>query len=176
VGVSDLKADLGADQTINLGQSITLSPVITGAATCDGQNPSANELKYLWINGETTSSITVSPNVSTFYRVTVTDCNECFDTETIIIHLRMFASLVTYPNPAREMINIVSDADLDPNSKIRILHANGNTIMLDNADYTMENPRNLIVNLPSSLSNGIYIIELKSGEQIVRQKLVVHKK
>jgi predicted transcriptional regulator len=176
VSVSDIKADLGEDRTISLGQSITLSPTVTDAANCDDQNPSSNNLKYLWINGATTSSITVTPNVSSFYRVTVTDCNECFDTESITIHIRMFTSLVTYPNPARDIINIVSDTDLDPNSKIRILQANGNTVLLDNADYSMENARNILVNLPSYLSNGLYIIELESGEQIVRQKLVVHKK
>jgi hypothetical protein len=176
VYVSDLKVDLGEDETINLGQSITLNPTVTGAAVCDDQNPDANQLKYLWITGDTTSSITVTPNVSKFYRVTVTDCNECVDTESITIHIRMFSPLVTYPNPARDMINIVSETDLDPGSKVRILHANGNNVMIDHVDVSMENARNIQVNLPTSLPNGIYILELESGAQIVRQKLVVHKK
>ncbi|MBK8624346.1 MAG: T9SS type A sorting domain-containing protein [Saprospiraceae bacterium] len=173
VNVADLKVDLGIDKIINLGESITLKPTITGASECDDQNPSANVLKYLWINGETTPSITVTPNVSSFYRVTVTDCNECVDTESITIHIRMFASIVTYPNPARNLINIVSEADLDPNSKVRLFHSNGLSVAIDINDISFENARNILINLPSALVNGVYILELESGTQIVRQKLVV---
>ncbi len=85
----------------------------------------------------------------------------------------MFASIVTYPNPARNLINIVSEADLDPNSKVRLFHSNGLSVAIDINDISFENARNILINLPSALVNGVYILELESGNQIVRQKLVV---
>ncbi|MBL0024444.1 MAG: hypothetical protein IPO98_05215 [Saprospiraceae bacterium] len=57
-----------------MGETVTLTPVITGKSICDDANPANNEVKYLWSNGATTSSITVTPNSSIFYRVTVVDC------------------------------------------------------------------------------------------------------
>ncbi len=58
-----------ADTTICRGQEITLEAMVTG-----GTAPFA----YIWSpGGETTSSITISPEVSTQYTVTVTDIEDC---------------------------------------------------------------------------------------------------
>jgi len=54
--------------TICAGQSTTLTPTVTN--TRCGNN-------YLWSNGATTSSITVSPTTTTTYTVTVTDIDGC---------------------------------------------------------------------------------------------------
>ena len=40
----------------------------------------SNEIQYLWSTGETTQSITVSPDVDTTYTVTVSGCNDCGET------------------------------------------------------------------------------------------------
>lgn len=62
---------LGPDITVCPGQVSTLTAVV---------DPSADE--YLWSTGETTSSIDVSPSVSTTYSVTVTN-NGCIGTDII---------------------------------------------------------------------------------------------
>jgi len=63
-------ANAGADVTINQGDSTTLTA--TGGGT------------YLWNTGETTSSITVSPNATTTYSVTVTQ-NGCEDSDEVVV-------------------------------------------------------------------------------------------
>ncbi|MGJ5643135.1 hypothetical protein I3217_13530, partial [Formosa sp. S-31] len=55
----EVEADAGADQTICAGESVTLTA--TGGSA------------YVWSNGETTESITVSPSETTTYTVTVSE-------------------------------------------------------------------------------------------------------
>ncbi|RZW46713.1 MAG: hypothetical protein EX263_09155 [Flavobacteriaceae bacterium] len=59
--VNDTMANAGLDQNICLGESTVLTA--TGGDT------------YLWNTGETTASITVSPNITTTYTVTVSTAN-----------------------------------------------------------------------------------------------------
>ncbi|HTB07629.1 MAG TPA: PKD domain-containing protein [Bacteroidia bacterium] len=63
-----LVATLPAPSTLCIGQSVTIT------ATVIGGTPTYT---YSWSNGATTSSITVSPVVTTSYSVTVTDANGC---------------------------------------------------------------------------------------------------
>lgn len=63
----------GSNQTINPGQSATLT---AGGA-----------VSYVWSNGSTSSSITVSPAVSTTYTVTGTNAAGCSATATVIVQV-----------------------------------------------------------------------------------------
>jgi predicted transcriptional regulator len=64
-------ADAGADQSICIGESASLS--------------AAGGVSYNWSTGETTQNITVSPGVTTSYTVTVTAANGCTDTDQVEI-------------------------------------------------------------------------------------------
>ena len=174
VRVSGIQADLGPDQMINLGQSITLNPTVRNQGVCNPTIPAANNLTYLWSTGATTSTITVTPNVSSFYRVTVTDCFECTDTESVTIHINMIRALVTYPNPATDLVQIVSQQDLDLNTEVRILGVNGTLISDNIQNVVRHNAKNISFNLPNGLADGVYILEIKNGEEVIRQKLIVH--
>ncbi len=68
-------ADAGPDQTICPGQSATLTATGTPGAT-----------NFLWSNGATTATTTVSPAVTTNYIVTVTN-NGCTDTDTVTVFI-----------------------------------------------------------------------------------------
>jgi hypothetical protein len=70
-GGSGVTVDLGPDITICPGQSVTLTPTV---------NPTPDT--YAWSTGESSSTITVNPAVTTSYSVTVTD-NGCIDADTI---------------------------------------------------------------------------------------------
>ena len=54
---------------------------------CCDPSGTSNEVSYLWSNGETTQSITVSPSSTTMYTVTATDCENCeaSDNVTVIV-------------------------------------------------------------------------------------------
>ncbi len=64
-------ADAGSDETICFGSSITL--------TANGG------VSYLWNTGETTQSITVSPDDTTTYTVTVTNSNGCEAEDDVLV-------------------------------------------------------------------------------------------
>jgi large repetitive protein len=66
---------LGADRTMNLGASSTLSTVPNTFAS------------YLWNNGVTTPTINVSPSLSTSYSIIVTDGNGCTAKDTVLVNV-----------------------------------------------------------------------------------------
>ncbi|MFD0796836.1 SdrD B-like domain-containing protein [Maribacter chungangensis] len=69
---NDVEANAGDDVTISSGASTTLTA--TGGGT------------YVWSTGETTPSITVTPNETTTYSVMVTSDNgECTDADAVIV-------------------------------------------------------------------------------------------
>jgi len=67
----DVKADAGNDVAICKGEDVMLTA--TGGGT------------YLWSNGETTASITVSPTVDTTYSVTVTSNKGCEANDEVMV-------------------------------------------------------------------------------------------
>ena len=68
------QANAGNDFTILAGSSVTLTTIGTATAT------------YLWSNGEITQTITVSPNTTTLYTVTVSESGSTA-TDSVIIYV-----------------------------------------------------------------------------------------
>jgi hypothetical protein len=173
VNVTNLIADLGEDRMISMGQTVTLTPVITGRSICDPNNPEKNVVKYLWSTGATTSSITVTPGSSTFYRVTVTDCNECTDTESISIHVMMPRPLVVYPNPAYNKVNLASESEIDPGIKVRIISSDGKTVISDKPEIIFNTPSNISILIPENVRDGLYYMEISNGQNKYVEKLIL---
>lgn len=70
---------IASSDSIPQGQSDTLSASFNRAI-------SATPITYLWSDGETTSTIIVSPDVSTQYTITATDANGCTTSASTIIY------------------------------------------------------------------------------------------
>ncbi|HZV69073.1 MAG TPA: gliding motility-associated C-terminal domain-containing protein [Saprospiraceae bacterium] len=71
--------DLGPDQVICQGESVTINAFVPGPFN----------LTFIWTNGETTSSILVAPSSTTSYAVTATDLNSglsSIDTITVTVN------------------------------------------------------------------------------------------
>jgi hypothetical protein len=70
--------------TATASKTVTVSPnaAVTGDLTvCEGSSTTLSAsggLTYAWSTGATTNDITVSPNITTNYYVTITDANGCF--------------------------------------------------------------------------------------------------
>jgi hypothetical protein len=82
--------NVGADTVICSGSAITINANVTGGLP---------DYSYLWSNGATTASITVSPVATTTYSVVVTDANGCQDNDQIIVNVDpSFVSGISAPN------------------------------------------------------------------------------
>lgn len=159
---------LGANQTLEIGQSVTIT------ANVDNPNPTYT---YLWSNGETTETIeVVTPNT---YSVTVTN-NEtgCTKTDTVrvafseetLAKLSDFEKIIIYPNPAKDVIYINFIALNLPVLNINIYDIAGKLVK----STTLENINIQTLNV-DNLNTGVYIFEFKngSGETIGRKKIMV---
>ncbi|MBL1180501.1 MAG: T9SS type A sorting domain-containing protein [Bacteroidetes bacterium] len=94
--IPSLTVQLDGPYTICEGQSVTIqAPLVTGGT------PSYN---YSWntIPPQFTSSITVSPTVTTTYTVTVTDAYGCIGTASVTVYVNPLppAPIITGPNPS----------------------------------------------------------------------------
>ena len=81
-------ADAGENQSICIGETAEL--IASGGDT------------YLWSTGETGTSIEVTPDVTTTYSVTVTDANNCTDTDEVEVTVNALPTLVCESNVNNE--------------------------------------------------------------------------
>lgn len=79
--IDDCPKGIIDQQTYDLcvGDSYTINPTVI--------NPNGNALSFAWSTGETTPSITVTPNSVSFYTLTVTDNTLCASTDEIQINV-----------------------------------------------------------------------------------------
>ncbi|MBK9687024.1 MAG: hypothetical protein IPO65_04440 [Saprospiraceae bacterium] len=76
--------DAGADREICYGFSSTLTAIGSGGTP---------GYTYLWSNGATTASTSVSPTVTTTYTVTVTDSKGCTSTDAVVVTVNPLPSV-----------------------------------------------------------------------------------
>ena len=149
------------DLTINdipSPQIISSSPQISVNVT-GGNSP----YTYLWNTGETTSSITPINN-GTFY-VDVLDANNCSGSDTTTVNFvglqnNFNDQIQIYPNPSFENITISSNFKINSPTVINIFNLTGKLILSNNIE--MKNGFSENINI-SSLSTGIYLIEIKNS-------------
>ncbi len=76
----ELMVDIGGDQTVYLGYAPTELATLTASVT-GGEAP----YTYLWSNGETSQTITVSPTTTTTYEVLITDATGCTGVDEVTV-------------------------------------------------------------------------------------------
>jgi len=133
--------------------------------TVSGAGNSLYVLKYSF------KDIIPFPGLS-YYRLSQTDYDgtaEVFDIASVDFN-NSSIKLVIYPNPVNPggVITIRLDAVPEQFSKIRIYDMNGNSVF----DSTFEQLSNKL-ELPVNLSEGFYLIELNTGREILRSKLLI---
>ena len=147
------------DLTINdipIPQIVLASPQIS-VNVSGGTSP----FSYLWNTGETTSSITPTNN-GNFY-VDVQDVNNCSGSDTITVNFVGYENYIDkqiqiYPNPSSENITLSSSFHNNSPMAIKIFNISGKLILSKNIE--VKNGVSEIINI-SSLSNGVYFIEIK---------------
>jgi hypothetical protein len=149
----------------NSGSGLTLST--SSSTICLGESKvlsASGATNYLWNNGATTSSITVTPTVSTVYTVTTTYSVGCTDMRTVNVTVNPCTGinesensqlLSIFPNPAKTEININTDINY---SSLVIVNSLGQVLL------KKEKMDALSI---ESLSNGVYFIQLLNNENKV---------
>jgi hypothetical protein len=78
---------------------------------------------------------------------------------------------VIYPNPVREQLNLSFEVNLPQDIEIRLNSANGETVYFDQSNWLSGEYKNAID--VSSLSRGIYFLQIKSDLGTTMKKVVV---
>lgn len=166
----NLPAYAGPDKNINLGDSAFI-----------GRPPEIG-LECTWTTGTTTvgggGGIWVKPtSLGTFsYVVTQNICGN-IKTDTVFINMSSgineniaFAnSIGIYPQPAKDVINISLNNFYEPIIEIKITDVTGKTIREES--LTVRNGKTQIET--SEFSNGVYILQLISKNQIAQKRLII---
>lgn len=140
-----------------------IASLTTNSMICSGETTTLSAMgcvSYTWNNGNTTSSIVVTPTVSTTYTLSGIDSFGCYGTSVIIqgvspcIGIKensLKENIVIYPNPAFTTLNIEIENHEIGRSRIEILNYLGQTV------YKSEFKKQLHI---SQLSSGCYILKI----------------
>jgi hypothetical protein len=173
VAVGSCSATSSTTIVINSLPIITVnSPsVCIGNSTTLTANGAAS---YTWSNGFVGANAVVSPTVTSNYTVTGVSAQGCINNntttvkvETCDVGIKEIASataLKFYPNPIKDFLNISFEVQSN-NRIISIIDAVGKVV------YSAEATKNLSINL-STLSQGIYILKVKSDSEVRNYKLI----
>ena len=158
---------VGSNPEIVIGLSDTATINVAGdSMTLDAGSWSS----YLWSTGETTQQITVS--TSGIYSVTVTDANNCSNSDEINITVTNTQSVTIenvriYPNPASDVVTIDATEWLHQVNSIEIYNQLGQLVQIKHGQAGNQ------INV-QDLANGLYIIRWKteSNETLGIAKLI----
>ena len=135
-------------------------PTITGPS---GYN------SYVWSTGGTDSLLNI--NSAGTYSLTVTDSNGCATTDSIYVILtvgvaenEMNFEAKVFPNPTRNEVNVLVGNNFAPD-EVEIRTFDGKLVI--------QQQRTSAINI-STLSGGVYLIDVTHDGQTVRKKLVVN--
>lgn len=164
-----------ASITINVMPNPTVSVNSSSAIVCVGETVSLNvsgAFSYSWNNGGQSANITITPSVTTTYTVVGTSLNGCFSSATIVqqtsdctgINELSLNNWGIWPNPNTGSFNVSSNNRLE----ISLITQQGQTLTTIVLDET--NGYQLSF---TGLSEGLYLITAKSGNTLLKRKMLV---
>ncbi|MDP4266969.1 MAG: T9SS type A sorting domain-containing protein, partial [Bacteroidota bacterium] len=167
----NLSVDAGQNVTIENGQAANLTGNATGGAG----------YSYLWSNGQTTSTITVSPTVTTTYFVTVTvNGGTCSATDNVVVKVNTTGikenilsgseSISVYPNPAISEISISFNNIYKNDILLNIYNNIGEVVRQEVMKNSISSPYKLNI---SGLSKGIYFLQFRNNELNTIRKIAI---
>lgn len=78
------------------------------------------------------------------------------------------------PNPAKDKITVQLNTDNITSGEISLLNMNGQTVIKSVQKFNA-GVNNITINLPSSISNGSYVVKIIVGAEVVYKKAIIHK-
>lgn len=129
---------------------------------------------YLWSNGSTDS--TIDNLVAGIYTVEITDANGCIVVEeyevqevTSINQIDIIKRFTASPNPAMDNINIQLEMNQQAQVSLELMNSLGKVVYQININAALTSHS---IDL-TSLTNGIYFIQLKHQNQSMTKKIMV---
>jgi hypothetical protein len=132
---------------------------------------------YLWNNGSSSSTITVSPQIQTNYTVTGKDANGCENTATVQVRVSACVGiaeaslaagqLLVYPNPNNGEFTIQG---ISSEMRLSLISELGQLIQ-----YIELSPANNYQVSVRDLARGIYFISGQAEQTFIHQKVIVTK-
>lgn len=170
-----------AISTVTVNALPTLSATSNSSLICVGQSgtlTAAGATTYTWSTTSNSTSIVVTPSVSTTYTVDGTDANGCSNVTTITQNVSLCTGIASisskeiavglYPNPTNGILNL-SFSSLSENVNVELYNNMGQLILSRkvtslNSDLNLENT-----------ANGIYSIRItENGKAVFTSKIVKH--
>ncbi len=169
-----------ASTIVNVGTIPTLSAVTSATIICKGNaavlTVSGTATSYAWSTGAITTSISVTPTITTTYSVTgnsvcgavtatvVQNVSPCTGIESITTS----DDIGIYPNPATDHVTIsISSYLASNNTHVEITDALGRLIMKENLNTDMTTIR------LNKLEDGVYFFKVITNNQVVKIGKVV---
>jgi len=79
-------------------------------------------------------------------------------------------NMVIYPRPTRDIVNVQAEVSLASNVDLTVMDMLGNKL-IERTELLPVGPFNYKLDL-SKFANGIYILEIRSGDEVVSTKLI----
>jgi hypothetical protein len=138
---------------------------------------------FEWSNGNSTQSISVSPQETTTYSVNVNYGNQtCTSFITISVGSEYcnagtrgdegarFSDVYLYPNPANQILNLELNVSLETQTNIRITDLLGR-VALEQTEDLIAGSNTITYNI-SDFAKGVYLIQVSNGNEQKVFKLV----
>jgi len=174
-----------------------LSVTVAGATICEGDSASLNatatggnptsSYAYLWLHdGSTTSTVNVSPTVTTIYQVVVSDSCSLNDTALAAVVVETctgieqspiynhppiaIGALIVYPNPNSGQFTLEMDLQKETELSIKLYHFTGQLIhSLEIGNVTGYYVQQIDL---SEHSNGVYYLQVLTDDNVHTRKII----
>ena len=161
---------------LTVGSSLISSITQVGSVLESTVNGGFMPYSYLWNTLATTEDINITS--SGLYWLVVTDSLSCpVDTAYYngVLHTSIseigISDLKVYPNPSRDIFNIVFSSNTIQNLDVRVINVVGEVIVSEELDQFLGEYRKQI-NLEKN-AKGIYFLEIETNDGIINKKLIL---
>jgi hypothetical protein len=159
----------GCDSTVTL--DLMIYTVSASIDTLGDDLVASGGLSYLWNTGNNSSTIT--PDTNGLYTVVALDTNGCADTASFNVTYitstdisnNIESSIILYPNPVNEMLNISSSNNI---KSLEIKDLLGRVIY----SSSEINSNNISLNT-SGFSNNVYLVSCIVNDQLIIKKIII---